>query len=118
MPAPGISDRPCCPGDALAKGETRLLAGQISAWCEMRLQQWVRVDGWLHASDNGREQVLMLAEHVHAGALLLCDRGSLRFAFFDTRCARGIWWMRRDAHQASSQVRVIHCWLHGGTLAL
>lgn len=123
-------------------GDPRLVAGQISARCDERVHQWGRVDVWPQALDHGTTHVLTLVERVHAGALVLCDRGSVSVAFFDHLTSRGIWWIRRDAQQASSRVshlcdqadgvlaaivflgtssdtqarfpvRVIHFWLHG-----
>jgi hypothetical protein len=88
----------------LAEGEARLPAGQFSAVCDMRVQQWVRVDGWSHARDHDTAHGLTLIEHLHAGSVLLCDRGSLRVAFCDRLPIRGIWWIRRYAHQVSAQV--------------
>lgn len=79
----------------LAEGDTRLLAGQISALFDVRFQQWVRVDCWSNARDHCTAHFLTLVEHVQAGALLLFDRGYLSFAFFDTLSARGIWWISR-----------------------
>lgn len=102
----------------------------------------VRVECWPHALDHCTTPVLTLVEHVQAGALLLCDRGSFSFAFFDHLTSRGIWWISRYAHQASDQVshicsqadgvldaivylgtssndqarspvRLVQCWLHG-----
>jgi hypothetical protein len=88
----------------LSEGDPRLLAGQISALCDVRLQHRVRVDSWSNARDHGKTYVLTLGERVQAGALLLFDRGSFRVAFCDTRTLRGIWWMSRYAHQARSPV--------------
>jgi hypothetical protein len=88
----------------LAQGDARVLAGQISALCDVRLQQWVRIESLPHALDHCRTHIETLVERVHAGALLLCDRGSFRFAFCDQLLSRGIWWTSRYAHQASSQV--------------
>lgn len=99
----------------LAEGDTRLLAGQISALFDIRLQQWVRVDYWSNARDHCKTHVLTLVEHVQAGALLLFDRGYLSFAFFDTLTARGIWWISRYAHQVSYQVSHI-CYQGDGVL--
>jgi hypothetical protein len=102
----------------------------------------MRVESWSNADDHGKTQSETLVERVHAGALVLCDRGSFRVAFCDQLPSRGIWWISRDAHQASSQVshigshadgvldaivslrtsqdnqthspvRLILCWLHG-----
>lgn len=126
----------------LAPGDSRLLAGQISALFAVRFQQWVRVDCCPHARDHCSTHFLALVEHVQAGALLLFDRGSFSFAFFDTLTTRGIWWISRSTHQVSSRVshicsqadgildaivdlgtvsscqaqypvRLIQCWLHG-----
>jgi hypothetical protein len=82
----------------LAQGDARLLSGQISALCDVRLQHWVRVDYWPHALDHCKTHVQMLVEHVQAGALLLCDRGYFSFAFCDQLSSQGIWWMSRSAH--------------------
>jgi hypothetical protein len=88
----------------LSEGDTRLLAGQISALFAVRLQQWVRVDWWPDAGAHCMAHVLTLVERVQAGALLLFDRGSLRFALFDQLSSRGIWWISRDGNQVSDQV--------------
>ncbi len=99
----------------LAEGDTRLLAGQISALFDVRLQQWARVDYWSNAGDHCKTHVLMLVERVQAGALLLFDRGYFSFAFFDQLSSRGIWWISRYAHQASYQVSHI-CYQADGVL--
>lgn len=88
----------------LSPGDARLLAGQISALCDVRGQQWVRVDYWPNALDHCKTHVQILVEQVQQGALLLFDRGYFSFAFFDQLTSRGIWWISRYAHQASSQV--------------
>ena len=64
----------------------------------------VRVDYRPHALDHCTTHVQILVERVQAGALLLFDRGSFRFAFFDQLSSRGIWWISRYAHQASYHV--------------
>ena len=97
------------------RGATRLLAGQISALFDVRLQQWVRIDCWPNAGDHCKTHVLTLVERVQAGTLLLFDRGYLSFAFFDTLTSRGIWWISRYAHQASYQVSHI-CYQADGIL--
>lgn len=96
-------------------GDSRLLAGQISALFAVRLQQWVRVDWWPDARDNCKEHVLTLLEGVQAGALVLFDRGYLSFAFFDSLTARGIWWISRYANQISYQVAHV-CYQADGVL--
>lgn len=67
----------------LSQEDARLLAGQISALFDVRLQQWVRVDYWPNALDHCKTHVQLLVERVQAGALLLFDRGYFSFAFFD-----------------------------------
>ncbi|HEY1352926.1 MAG TPA: transposase [Ktedonobacteraceae bacterium] len=71
---------------------------------DLRLQQWVRVDWWSEAADNGKEHVLTLVEQVQAGALLLFDRGYLSFAFFDALTQRSIRWISRYGNQVSDQM--------------
>jgi hypothetical protein len=100
---------------ALADGDMRLLAGQISALFDLRRQQWVRVEWCSDARDNCKEHVLTLVEQVQAGALLLFDRGYLSLAFFDALTARGIWWLSRYGNQVSYQVSHI-CYQADGLL--
>jgi hypothetical protein len=88
----------------LSGGDTRFLAGQMSALFAVRLPPWVRVDCWPAAGAHGMAHMLTLGERVQAGALVLCDRGSFRFAFFDPLSCQGMWWIRRDARQASAHV--------------
>jgi hypothetical protein len=73
----------------LAAGDSSLLGGQISALFDVRLQQWVRVDGWPNAAAHCKKHVVELVEQVQAGALLLFDRGYFSFAFFDQLSTRG-----------------------------
>lgn len=95
--------------------------------------QWVRVDSWSNATDHWKTHGVTLVERVRAGALLLFDGGSFRFAFFDQLSRRGIWCSHVSricshadgvfdaivslgtdpAHQAWYPVRVIQYWLHG-----
>lgn len=66
-PVPWIACRAFCRGCADFLRETRArLSGQISAWCDVRLQQWVRVDDGSNASDHCKTHVLTLVEGVAA----------------------------------------------------
>src|SRR6266568_3873767 len=86
-------------------GDPRLLAGRISALFDVRRQQWVRVELWQDAVANCKQQARLLLEGLHAGTLLLFDRGYLSFAWFDELTQRKLWWISRYANHASYQVR-------------
>jgi Transposase DDE domain len=88
-------------------GDSRLLAGRISALFDLRRQQWVRVEVWQAAVANCKQQARFLLEGVQAGTLLLFDRGYLSFAWFDELTERQWWWISRYANHASYQVRHI-----------
>ncbi len=88
-------------------GDPRLLAGRISALFDVRRQQWVRVELWQDAVANCKQQARLLLEGVQAGTLLLFDRGSLSFAWFDELTEQRLWWISRYANHASYQVRHI-----------
>ncbi len=89
----------------LLAGDTRLLAGRISALFDVRLQQWVRVDLLAEASANCKQHVRMLLEGLQAGVLLLFDRGYLSFSWFDELTEQGLWWISRYANRASMQIQ-------------
>src|SRR6266571_6018586 len=90
---------------AVLPGDPRLLAGRISALFDVRRQQWVRVELWQDAVANCKQQARLLLEGVQAGTLLLFDRGSLSFAWFDELTEQRLWWISRYANHASYQVR-------------
>jgi len=99
----------------LLEGDSRLLGGYINAIFDVRLQQWVRVDGWSKASEHCKTRVLTLLEGVQAGTLLLFDRGYFSFALFDTLGDRNICWISRYAHRVSYRVSHI-CYQADGVL--
>jgi hypothetical protein len=88
-------------------GDSRLLAGRISALFDVRRQQWVRVELWQEAVANCKQQARLLMEGLQQGTLLLFDRGSLSFPWFDSLTQRKLWWISRYANHASMQVRHI-----------
>ena len=88
-------------------GDPRLLAGRISALFDVRRQQWVRVELWQDAVANCKQQARLLLEGLHAGTLLLFDRGYLSFAWCDELTEQRLWWISRYANHASYQVRHI-----------
>jgi Transposase DDE domain len=91
----------------LLAGDAHLLAGRLSALCDVRLQQWVRVDVLVEATANCKQHARELIEGLPAGVLLLFDRGYLSFPWFDELTKRGLWWISRYANHASLQVRHI-----------
>jgi DDE family transposase len=86
-------------------GDSRLLAGRISALFDVRRQHWVRVEVWQEAVANCKREAHVLLEGLQAGTLLLFDRGYLSFAWFDELTQRKLWWITRYANHASYQVR-------------
>jgi hypothetical protein len=88
-------------------GDSRLLAGRISALFDVRRQQWVRVEVWQEAVANCKQQARLLLEGLQEGTLLLFDRGYLSFPWFDTLTDRKLWWISRYANHASMQWRHI-----------
>lgn len=73
----------------LRAGDPHLLAGRISALFDVRLQQWVRVDLVAEATANGKQHAREMLAELEAGVLLLFDRGSLSFPWFDERSRAG-----------------------------
>jgi len=88
-------------------GDPRRLSGRISAWFDLRRQQWVRVEVWQEAGANCKQQARLLLEGLQQGTLLLFDRGYLSFPWFDELTERTLWWLSRYANHATMQVRHI-----------
>ncbi len=88
-------------------GDSRLLAGRISALFDVRRQQWVRVELWQEAVANCKQQARLLMEGLQQGTLLLFDRGYLSFPWFDSLTEQKLWWISRYANHASMQWRHI-----------
>lgn len=90
---------------SLLAGDSALLAGRISAFFDVRRQQWVRVDVLQEASANCKRHAAEMIAELASGTLLLFDRGYLSFPWFDELSQRGLWWISRYGNEVSYQVR-------------
>src|SRR5260370_32026015 len=88
-------------------GDPCLLAGRLIGLCDIRRQQWVRIDWLAKAIANCQVQAEAMLSHIEMGALLLFDLGYYNFEWFDTLTQRGIWWVARLRSNGSYVIQ--HC---------
>jgi DDE family transposase len=76
-------------------GDPALLAGKWAALFDMRQQRWLRLQYVSDALRNCKLEVLALLDELPWHSLLLFDRGSFSFPFFDSLTERGFYWISR-----------------------
>jgi hypothetical protein len=92
-----------------AKG---LLAGQVAALFDVRLQQWRALTFIPDAAENCKVVARSLLDGLGRGSLVLADLGYFGFAWFDDLTDAGFWWVSRL--RAKSSYQVIHTFYQVG----
>jgi len=83
-----------------------LLAGQVAALFDVRLQQWRALTFIPDAAQNCKVAARGLLSGLAPGTLLLADLGYFGFAWFDDLTDAGCWWVSRL--RAKTSYRVLH----------
>jgi hypothetical protein len=90
-------------------GHDDLLPGRIAGLFDVRTQLWRRLDVLPQARANCKVHARSLLQGLHAGTLLLFDRGYFAFEWFDELTSAGFFWISR---QIASPSFPIHSILH------
>lgn len=89
---------------ALPTGDPGLVPGKIAALCDVRLPQWRDFRFLPDAAENCQVHASDLLRTVLTGSLLLFDRGSFSFPWFDARSRQGYWWISRQRERVRYSV--------------
>jgi hypothetical protein len=97
---------------ALPLDAKALLAGQVAALFDVRLQQWRALTFIADAAENGKVAARGLRSGLVPGTLILADLGYFGFAWVDDLTGAGFWWVSRL--RAKTSYRVIHTFYQTG----
>jgi hypothetical protein len=98
---------PALPADSKA-----LLAGQVAALFDVRLQQWRALTYIADAAENCKVAARGMLAGLAPGTLILADLGYFGFAWFDDLTTSGFRWVSRL--RAKTSFRVIHTFYQEG----
>lgn len=99
----------------LPAGDDRLLAGKLVAVFDIRRQIWRAIRYVKQAKENEKQHAREMLAFIAKGALILTDRGSFSFEWYDELTQQGYSWIARLREQTT--FIVMHTYFEDGEIS-